>query len=37
MKERYLKELSSILDIPDVNLRNKMFQDKYLEYRKSQS
>ncbi len=34
MKDRYLKELSSILDIPDVNLRNKMFQDKYLEYRK---
>lgn len=34
MRERYLKELSDILDISDVNLRNKLFQDKYLEYRK---
>lgn len=34
MKERYLQELNNILDITDTNLRNKMFQEKYLEYRK---
>lgn len=32
MKERYLQELNDILDITDANLRNKMFQEKYLEY-----
>lgn len=34
MRERYLQELNNILDITDANLRNKMFQEKYLEYRR---
>lgn len=32
MRERYLQELNDILNIADVDLRNKMFQEKYLEY-----